>query len=189
MIKVKNYKSFLETYDIDDHDPVDISMKKVDFNKKEEWIKEYKSKSSVLDNIYLSYVDQEDLANKLKSNKLIDDSKEISFINPLIGIRAQISQKNRKLQDIRKNIKILEDDIKSKEDLVNNDATLRNSLGEDITNIKQKISENNNEINIIHKEVTDLEKHIHTKLKEFEDSISDTNKNISEYKNKKTTQK
>lgn len=176
-MKILNYKKFLESYTIDEKDPPELNTQKIDSNNLQLWISEYNSKKGVIDSIYSTYIDNNDLITKLKSGKFIEDNG--SFINPLLGLRSQIAKKNREILVVQKNIKITENDIKSKQDLIRSDPTLKESISGDIANLNKKSTDYKSKISSLSKDIIDLEKSINEKLLEFKKSLVDLENNLN----------
>ena len=104
---IKNYKSFVnELYNVYQNDPTELASQKLHANDMEKHIKEFLTKKTNLDNIYVTYKDEKDLISKLSAQKFIEqntsDKKKIKFLNPLIGLYAQAAEKKRELRNIEK---------------------------------------------------------------------------------------
>jgi hypothetical protein len=184
MRHLSTYSKFIsEKYQLDQNDSPEITSQKQSFNDLEENIKEYNLKKVTLDNIYKTYIDDSDLVNKLKSQKLLEgnpgDVKTIKFNNPLLAIHAQMSRKMRKIMDIEKIIKLEEESISNKKGASDGGKEVADSLSQDIESSQEKISSKRTEIQKLDAEIMSLKKQIDAEINKIKKQIIDSQKRIN----------
>lgn len=186
MSKILKYSDWLvEKYQLQQNDPPEITSQKKSFNELENFITDYNNKKVTLDNIYKTYVDDKDLMNKLKSQGFLKgtptDYKKIQFQNPLLDIHAQISRKMREIANIQDLIKSDEETIQNKEtiskDVSGNDT--KKTLDDDISQVQQKISDNQEKIKKLDSEIFILKKQIDSQINKMKKQLIDSQKRIN----------
>lgn len=179
-----DYSKFIfDRYNYDQTDRLEISSQKKSANQIEEYIKEYGVKKVTLDNIYLTYVDDKDLINKLKTQKFISgnpsNQKTIEFINPLLGIHAQISQNLRKIKGIEAEIKSDEESKSSKQKISDGSPEAKDAMTNDIKSITDKIASKKADIIKINNDVLTLKKSIDIQLASMKKELMSSQRRIS----------
>lgn len=186
MKKILSFDRYInEKYILDQNDPPEITSQKRNFNDIENYIKEYNLKKVNLDNIYKTYIDEKDLLNKLKSQKILEGNpsniKTIKFTNPLLSIHAQISRKMREISDIQKMIKSDEETIDNKESTLRNnkEEVVGDALKDDITQVNTKISDKNEQIKKLNSEMIILKKQIDLEINKLKKQLIDSQRRIN----------
>lgn len=184
MSNILRFKEFIgEKYQLDPNDAPEITSQKKSFNDIESHITEYNAKKVNLDNIYKTYIDDKDLVNKLKSQKLLEgnptDVKTIRFLNPLLAIHAQISRKMRKVLDIEKLIKSYQETISDKEDLSDGNKDVGDDLKQDIEENEKKIASKKTEIQKLDSEIMILKKQIDSEITKMKKQLIDSQRRIN----------
>jgi len=187
---IKKYKFFKEKYQIPNTDAPELSSDKSTFNDLEFNILQYNQKKNVVQNIYMTYTDQQDLINKLFNQKFINkkttsttttDPKK--FLNPLLGLWAQVCEKMRAIKDIQDKISSEQDTIDQKQDLASQNPGVADSTNQDIKSSNDKISDYKSQLSQLNTDITDLENQIRIKLQKMKVELSITrdriNKSIS----------
>lgn len=162
--------------------PEDISIKN-NYENLSDNIKEYNSKKISLQTIYNSYKDNNDLISKLKSQKYIDgNGDKIVFINPLLGLWAQVCSKNRELNDIE-----LDYNNKTKE-YTDKKTEYNKATSQETKNlINTQLQTMNVELTNTKKQIDDLKKEIDDAQKNADDRLKEMNDRLKEEKDKVTT--
>jgi tRNA U38,U39,U40 pseudouridine synthase TruA len=167
---MKHLKTF-ESYELSPTEDPAISSAKVDINNMAQWISEFNSKKSAVDDIYKIYIDSKDLRNKLASKGLIDkDGDGVSFTNPLLASWATASNKKRQVNNIEKAIDLL----------IGNKSENNQKLAED-QDLKETIDIQNKSIDI---NIIDKKKRLQELNKEINDAEKETSDKLTEYKTK-----
>lgn len=179
-----NYNKFIsEKYQLNPNDAPEITSQKRSFNDLEANITEYNLKKVNLDNIYKTYIDDKDLANKLKAQKLLEgnpsDVKTIRFTNPLLSIHAQISRKMREIMDIEKLIQTYQQTISNKEDASDGNKDVANALKQDIQENEEKIASKKTEIQKLDSEIMILKKQIDSEITKMKKQLIDSQRRIN----------
>ena len=180
---IKKYQDFIkEKYTLDQNDAPELAASKTSFNKMENDIKEFLTKKTVVDNIYLTYTDEKDLVSKLFAQKFIPlntgDKKKISFINPLIGLYAQASDKKRDLKRIEDELSSQNDTMSQRQTTISQNPDTSDSLKNDVTYIQGKISDINKQMSTLKNEITSLEKSTELKLKQMKVEMAANKKRL-----------
>ncbi len=168
---INTFKKFFEKLNIENDDNEQVMSLKTNINEIEETIRTYKSNKSKLDNIYDTFIDNDDLIKKLKSSNMIDKTKNgISYTNELLSIYSSIPRNKRKIKDLSESIKKINDNITE----ISSDKNIEESeKKEKITTLKNEIIDKKNNINQIKKEIFDNESKMKDKFKELELNIKD----------------
>jgi hypothetical protein len=179
---IKKFKDYiLENYIAEPTDAPEIASDKNQFNNIQKQVEEYNKKKTIVTNIYLSYVNEVDLINKLSGQKLIDrtaDKKSIKFYNPIIGLWAQSCQKQREVKDIKAEIEKLKGNIKDEETNIKMNPSSKESIQSTIDLINDKIKLKGTEINDKLSEINNLEKTTKDKIKSYVNDINTSKKRI-----------
>jgi hypothetical protein len=194
MKHLSSYNKFLsEKYNFDPTDSLEISTQKKSANKIEQDVKEYAVKKVALDNIYLTYTDEKDLVNKLRSQNLISgnpsNQKTIEFLNPLLNIHAQISKNMRKVKSIEAEIKSEEDNKSTKSDIASETPGAKDAMNNDISAIDDKIASKKSEILKINSDMLTLKKSIDTQLASMKEELMGLQRRISTNQTDKISEK
>ena len=172
---MKYFKSF-EAFDIKkENPPLEVGSDMNNFNDSEKWVKDFNSRKSLLDSIYINYKEDAtpsdsiplDLYNKLVSGKFIAPNNvktKITFLNPLFTIYAEISKKNRELKNINSTIESKKKELGDKQTTLNSNGGDKETLNNDIENLNNDIKTQLDSINNIKKEINDLQKSSTTNL-------------------------
>lgn len=190
MKHIKSYISYNESvYKVNSTDAPELAADKTNTNKLQVDIKEFLTKKTVVDNIYMTYKDERDLISKLYSQKLIlantSNKKRIQFINPLIGFYAQASEKKRQLKSLDDELQNKKDDISTKKSLMISNPDTKDALQNDIDYTQTKIGEINDRISKIKNEIVSLERSTEKKLKEMKLNITSSKKRLDYFINPK----
>lgn len=187
---IKNYKQFTEKYNVNPNDPTELSSDKNYFNKAEDDIKEFMSKKITIDNIYLTYSDENDLIAKLSAQKFItndtSNKKDITFNNQLIGMYAQASKKKRELKSIEDELTMQNSNLKERQDMISANPDTTDSLKDDVVNIKSKIIDINKRITNIKDDISKLEKASNDKLREMQKTLQNSKRRLDYFANNKS---
>lgn len=181
MQRLLNYKLFIETYTVPQNAPPEIASDMSSFNDLEGNIKEFNAKKSILDNIYMTYTDEKDLINKLSSQKFIDnttDKTKIKFHNPLLGLWAQSSEKNKELKDLQDKINDDNKSILDKTASLSKNPTLKDAINKEIESLKNSIVEKNKLLSQIKTGVGNLQKSTQDKIKQMSGEYSQSKNRI-----------
>lgn len=153
-----------EQFDINkEKPPVDIGTDMNNFNGSENNIKDFNTKKNTLLNIYMTYKPDQnpstgtpvDLYQKLLSAKFIKPGeKTISFINPIFAIYSEFCSKKRQAQDITNTIEQKKKGISDTQANV----TDKDTANTDIENLNKDIQDQTNKLNLLNKEISDLQK-------------------------------
>lgn len=188
---ILSYDHFMaERYKVTQNDKPEVADAKAHFNDIEAFITQFKTKKQELDNIYMTYKDNADLARKLHDFQVrlsstdprmaarvrqqanIKDMKKFEFVNPLFGIYSQMAAKKRAIKikemDIEKQTQTIEDRKKSSM----GDEDLKASFGEDIDATNKKISGLKDEIKSVYQELADLERQLKHKLRDMREDFT-----------------
>lgn len=185
-----NYIKFNEAlYKVEPTDAPEFAVDKTNTNKLQADIKEFLTKKTVIDNIYLTYKDEKDLISKLYAQKFIpantSNKKRIQFINPLIGFYAQASEKKRQLRSLEDELQNKKDDISSKNSLMVSNPDTKDALQNDVDYTQTKIGEINDKISKIKNEIVSLERSTEKKLKEMKLNMTTSKKRLDYFINSK----
>lgn len=179
---IKKFNEYvLENYIAEPTDAPEIASDKNQFNNIQKQVDEYNKNKTVVNNIYLSYLNEVDLINKLSGQKLIDrtsDKKSIKFYNPIIGLWAQSCQKKREIKDINTEIEKLKQNIKDEETNIKNNPSSKDSIQSTIDLINDKIKLKGTDINKKLSEITNLENTTKEKIKSYINDIATSKKRI-----------
>lgn len=184
----------LERYEQLPTDTSAMSINKRELNKLQNWISEYRRKSTIVYNIYMRYekkynadgtVDDSDLLRRLKAQKIVtkyevDENnpiqikqvnakqmKQVGFVNPLLAEVAAIAAKKREIEDINKDVQKQQDTIKDRQDSISAEPQLKPSFDEDIKKIQDKISTKSKEIEELRKEISQMELQLRAKFNQM----------------------
>jgi hypothetical protein len=196
---IKNFATYIrEAYDIDETDSTEIARHKIEVNNMTRWITEYNQKKSILFGIYMSFTDDEDLLNKLRQQKLVDsfetdskipskvrntnisDPKRMKFENPLLSELANVAEKQRMLKDLEEDLKEQEKTINDREAATVGNERLRPSFQKDIERMKSKMSDIENDINEIKREINILNTKAKEKFTQMQRDLSQKNKLLAD---------
>jgi predicted nucleic acid-binding Zn-ribbon protein len=181
---IKSYKEFISEKFIPDKnaDPEVASAININ-NKNEDDVKEYNSKKNTLLNIYKTYKDEKDLLLKLTTAKFINKTtniKNLKFNNPLLGLLATISDKNRKVIDIEKQIDGWKDNIKDQQQNISNNPSNKEGSTDQINLLNDQIKTKTDEINALKLDITKSQQYINKELDRLTKTVKDTNKKITQ---------
>lgn len=180
---IKNYKSFVnELYNVYQNDPTELSSQKITANEMEGHIKEFLTKKTNIDNIYVTYKDEKDLISKLSTQKFIEqntsDKKKIKFLNPLIGLYAQAAEKKRELKNIENDISNQEQVVSDRKSQISQNPETKDSLQQDINYTISKVNDLKSRLSKVKNEIVSLERSTEKKLKEMKASLTENKKRI-----------
>jgi seryl-tRNA synthetase len=178
MGNLKNFKTFLEKYNIDGAEPLDIQNKMAQFNQIEEFINGYNSDKSKVDNAFKKE-NNEEIYRQLKSDRLVDDKH--SFINPILAIYAQIVRINKEIDNQVVMLNTANDDLNLVGEQKNEKDVDQSELSKKESDIKQRISDIQSKINDKKKEITDCEKSASIKLNSYKKDLVNIKKAIDDY--------
>lgn len=181
---IKKYIKFInEIFRPTETDSPDSISKMNRLNDLEKFISEYNQKKSIIENIYRSYKDDNDLISKLKSNKLIssDNIKELKFENPFIEMWARICEKKRQIGELESKIKDTEEQIKLDENTSKDNTMLSDTLSQSIQSKKDSIKGYQEKIKEIGLEIQDIEKKSKDKLMQMKKDVELSKKELKTY--------
>jgi hypothetical protein len=192
---IKDFATYIrEAYNIDETDSTEIARHKIEVNNMTRWITEYNQKKSILFRIYMSFTDDEDLLNKLRQQKIVDsfetdskipskvrntnirDPKKMKFENPLLSELANVAEKQRMLKDLEEDLKQQEKTINDREAATVDNERLRPSFQKDTERMNSKISDIENDINEIKREINILNTKAREKFTQMQRDLSQKNK-------------
>lgn len=130
-------------------------------NKLDDDIQEFNRKRITVSNIYATYTDERDLINKLSAQKFcnkVDSKMKIKFHNELIGIWAQACDKRRQLDDMNKEVKKIEGNMKDDSDNLSTGATSQDIFNQNTDLNKSKIDTYTKKAKQLEKEIVAIEK-------------------------------
>jgi hypothetical protein len=162
---IKNYKIFLESFQISDSDEPDVKLAKEKMNTLESQISYYKANKSKIDSIYSNSENNEEIEKELEKILGKSDSQNGNR-NPFLVQYAHLAKLERsinKLQDDNSNDKIKIDDLQQSLRL-SEDETTKKSVQFKISDIKNRMSERYSKINDIKKDLSEKEKEHNTKI-------------------------
>lgn len=170
---LKKFKDFISEKFIPQRDDefADASIKNY-FNDEELLVQKFNTWKVEMENIYMSYIDEADLINRLFNKKFIKEKttnpKKKLFINKYLGRWAEICEKKRKLNDIEKislsNQKDMQDTNKEMTDNKGNDTVI--SYAKDkAADTAKRLSDNQSKLEELQIEIITLEKQL---KKDFE---------------------
>lgn len=175
---LKKYKLFLESdgFEISDTDTPDVVMSKEKMNSTMNHIKEYKSKKSLIDALYSK--EGSDIKKGLES---IIGKEDVKFgRNPFLVQYASLVKLEKdilKLQDDNTNDKIKIDDLNQSVSTTE-DSDTKKSIGDKISDIRNRMSERVKKISDTQKEVSTKEKEHNDKMIQLEIEMKDSIKDI-----------
>ena len=180
---IKKYKDFIrEKIAINQNDSTEMASDKSTFNQIESYIKEFLSKKTTLDNIYVTYKDEKDLISKLYAQKFIptntSDKKKIQFINPLFGLYAQAAEKKSELKSIESDLDKNQKSLSDSKSLLSQTPENSESISNDIQYTQSKISEITNSISKLKTEIVTLERNTESKLKSMKSDLLNNKKRV-----------
>ena len=149
-------------------------------NQIEKDIKEFNSKKTLVTNIYLTYIDENDLINKLTSQKFIDSKsrKDIKFHNHLKGMWAQVCSKRREINNINNEILKWEKEIQDSNSNIRSNPSSKESIESQISLLKERILLKKKELVEKNTEILNLEKIITDKIKVMKNDLLNSKKRI-----------
>jgi hypothetical protein len=196
---IKNFATYIrEAYDIDETDSTEIARHKIEVNNMTRWITEYNQKKGILFRIYMSFTDDEDLLNKLRQQKLVDsfetdskipskvrntnirDPKKMKFENPLLSELANVAEKQRMLKDLEEDLEEQKKTINDREAATTGNKRLLPSFQKDIDRTKSKMSDIENDINEIKREINILNTKAKEKFTQMQRDLSQKNKLLAD---------
>ena len=190
---IKKYNQFVnETYVPEQTDSPEITSDMNRFNDIESDIKNFDKYKAVISNIYMTYIDEKDLINKLSTQKFIQkgqDKSKIEFENPILGIWAQSCEKRRYLKDSDDQIKKWQEDIKNEQENIKNNPSSKESGMDNIKLIEDKIKLKSQEISKKQLEISNLEKLAKDKLVALKNDLTLSKKRLDMYRVDKFTKK
>ncbi len=175
---MKHLKKF-ENYELSPTEDPAISSAKVDMNNMNQWISEFNSQKATVDEIYLTYIDEKDLRNKLLSKKLIDkDGEGVHFPNPLLASWAETSAKKRQVDVIEKSINLLIGNKNENNRKLNADADLQETIDIQNNSIDENIRDKKASLNTLNKEINQAEQETMEKLNDFKRHYKEETKKL-----------
>lgn len=184
MKHIKNYQKFNEAiFQVDQNDPPELAADKTSTNKLDTDIKEFLNKKVTIDNIYMTYTDEKDLIKKLSAQKFIQsntsDKKKIKFINPLIAMYAQASEKKRELKNLESDLDSQKETLSDRQSSITQNPELKNTLGDDIKYTQDKVNDIQSKISKIKNEIVTLERNTRDKLNQMKKDFENSKKRIN----------
>lgn len=182
MKNIITYKDFISEKFIPDKNATPEVASAINVNNKNEVdVKEYNAKKNTLLNIYKSYKDEKDLLNKLTSGLFINKTtniKNLKFNNPLLGLLANVADKNRKVIDIENQISGWKGDIGDEQKNIQSNPSNKEGSTEQINLINDRIKTKTDEINALKLDIDKSQQYIKKELTRLTKSVMDTNKKI-----------
>lgn len=174
---LKRYIDFIsEKISVSGTDSPSVASAANSINQIESYVKEFKTKRTNLENIYITSQNEKDLVSKLSAQKFINptgNKSEMKFINPLLGEYARVCDLKKQLKDFEKEKSEIESSIKDKQSQSSSNPQMKDSLMQDITSKKTDVENVKRRINEIKMECDRLERNTMAKLAEFEKEIRD----------------
>jgi hypothetical protein len=180
---IKKYKEFVkEDLELNSDDSIDVSASKNALNKMQQDIKDYNAKRNTLFNIYKNAASEIEISKQLLSNKFISssDPKNVVFINPLLGMSAEMFKKQRQMDLVNTDLEKIKKDIETEKFNANNNPSTKQYNEENIKLNQDKIQTKTKELENLNKEVANIELQVKQKLSEYQKTIAD---NINKMKN------
>lgn len=171
-MKIKNYKSFLES---DEFKSPDIEAANNQLSSLKNQLNDFKSKKSNIDNIYSRSKTDDELKKNI--SPVMDEKNP----NPFITEYLHICELKRKIENSQKSIsedKIKKDDFNEQLRL-STDIDNRQNINNKIKEIDNRISLNTNSINTLNKEINDSQSNLNKKMTDLEKNMMDNIKKIS----------
>lgn len=171
-MKIKNYKSFLES---DEFQPPDVEAANDQLTSLKNQLSYFKSKKTNIDSIYSRSKTDDELKSNLKN--IIDEKNP----NPFITEYLHTCELKRKIEKAQKSIsedKIKKDDFNQQLKL-STDINTNTSINNKIKEIDNRISLNTNLINSLNKEMNDSKSSLDKKMIDLEKNMMDNIKKIS----------
>jgi hypothetical protein len=186
---MKYIKKF-EKYVIPNTDSPEVSSDKDYFNNLEDNIKEYNTKKTTLQNIYMTYTNQDDLVKKLFSQKFINSNTTPTkdsprkFMNPLLDLWSQVCQKMRDTKNIQDQITSEKGTINQKNDLISQNPNVADSANQSISNSNSNITDLNQQLSKINTSITILKKQTEDELAKMKKELTISKSRIDYTQNK-----
>ena len=175
---MKHLKKF-ENYELSPTEDPAISSAKVDMNNMKNWINEFNSQKSMVDDIYTRYIDEKDLRNKLLSKKLINKEGDgVHFINPLLASWASVSAKKRQFSVIEKSIALLINNKNENNKRAIGDFELKETTDIQNASIDDNIKDKRLALNELNKEINKAQQETMDKLNEYKRMFKEQSKKI-----------
>lgn len=175
---MKHLKTF-ENYELSPTEDPAISSTKVDMNNMNQWISEFNSQKNTVDEIYLTYVDEKDLRNKLISKKLIDKEGDgVHFPNPLLASWAEVSAKKRQVDVINKSINLLQGNKNENLSKLGADPDLKETIDIQNNTIDQNINDKKAALNSLNKEINTAQQETLKKLNDYKRHYKEETKKL-----------
>lgn len=192
-MKIKSFNQFiLEKINPQPDDSETLKSAKNFYNEEEEIIQKFNANKVDLQNIYLSYTNEEDLVNRLLNKKFIEektsDPKKMKFKNPYLEKLALIAKKKRELRDLETIVQGNNKDIETfKQTVADNKGndTVINDTQTKIDNSTERLKNNQNRIKDLENEIRDLDRQIRTDMDELKAKHIETKKRIRDEESKK----
>lgn len=181
---IKRYQQFIKenTYQVDKNDPPEIASDKNSLNQTQSNIEEFLAKKTIVDNIYATYKDQNDLVKKLIAQKLIlntNDSKKIQFTNALLGLYAQSAEKKRSIKNLEDELKNQKETISNKQLMITQNPETRESAQKDIDYSTGRINDITKQISDLNTQIANLQKSTQKQLDTIKSGIKDSTDRIN----------
>ena len=184
------YLKTFEDFTTDKNDSTELGSAKQFFNKAENDIKEFNSKKINLQNIYLMSKSNDEINNKLKSQKFIDDKGQ--FVNELLGLWAQLCRKNKdiklkelQIENIKKNIVDIQKSIDDKKKLLAENPDIKEDAdkfisdsGVTLKDANASLQKCNQDIKDLQKNISDVQNGINIKLNSYKQNLNTDKKEI-----------
>jgi len=186
MKNLKTYKLFIEEVDFDVNltDEPDIKMEKDELAVTQKQLSEYKSKKTLIDNIYLKIKSDADL--QVKVQEIVGKADQKTPKNPFLVEYLHVANLKRRVDKLQKDIsndKVKKDDF-SEELKLSTDDTTKQSVSTKITDITNRISTNTANIASLVKDIADAQKSLDDKMKSIEKNMMDNIKKLSDQTSK-----
>jgi hypothetical protein len=177
MKHLKYYKSFNEEaeFDVQVTDKPDVKAAKEELSDLKNYLSEYKSKKTAIDNLFLKAKTDEDL--KFQIDNIVGKENK----NPFIVDYLHVATLKRKLDNTQKDIssdKLKKDDFN--QDLkLSTDDNIKKAITAKITDITNRISTKSAEITSLNKDISDAQSSLNKKMLDTEKNMMSNIKKIS----------
>jgi hypothetical protein len=186
MRTLKTYKLFTEEaeFDVKVTDEPDIKMEKDELSITQKQLSEYKSKKTLIDNVYLKIKSDADLQTKIE--EIVGKADQKTPKNPFLVEYLHVANLKRKVDKLQNDItndKLKKDDF-SEELKLSTDDTTKKSVSAKMTDITNRISTNTSDIASLVKEIAEAQKSLDDKMKSIEKNMMDNIKKLSDQTSK-----
>lgn len=174
---LKSYKLYLEEseFDVQSTDKPDVKTAKEELSKLKKQLADFKSKKTLIDNVYLKASTDADIQSKVDA--IIGQVDRNQFLVDYLHI-CSLKRKVDKSQKEITTDKLKKDDF-NQELKLSSESSVKQAVSAKITDIANRISTKTSEIASVMKEISDAEQLLKKKMSDIEKNMMDNIKKIS----------